>query len=116
MKHKSVQHFIALHCIGVYCWILAVVARDARAPQGHNWSYNQLKAALLLRLLPSSFPGHLPAARIVNMQISTAAPPFFFNLGPCVEHLDRCSWNISTVLGQLTKLWTFWIILGALQL
>ena len=34
--------------MGVYC-ILAVVARDARAPQGHNWSYNQLKAALLLK-------------------------------------------------------------------
>ena len=40
----------------LYC-ILAVEARDARAPQSHNWSYNQLKAALLL--LPSSFFGHL---------------------------------------------------------
>ena len=47
-------------------------ARDARAPQSHNWSYNQLKAALLLRLHSLV----ICCASIGNMQISTTKPVF----------------------------------------
>ena len=54
----------------LYC-ILAVEARDARAPQSHNWSYNQLKAALLLRLILWSF-----AARALEICKSQHLSPF----------------------------------------
>ena len=55
----------------LYC-ILAVEARDARAPQSHNWSYNQLKAALLLlRLILWSF-----AARALEICKSQHLRPF----------------------------------------
>ena len=74
---------IRAHCTGVYC-ILAVVARDARAPQGHNWSYNQLKAALLLK--PPS------PLLLILWSFACASHSKYANLNSCAREHTLNTW------------------------
>ena len=76
--------FLAFEGCVCVCCILAVAARDARAPRGHNWSYNQLKATLLL---PPSFFGHLPLRTVVTWKLKR---------WPCHSTIIIKTWKLMT--------------------